>query len=92
MKDVERAYLAGLFDGEGCASVIYSQYKKMTKKGERIYSGCGVTLVIANNDIRVLKEARFLCGKGGIYTRETSHTLRIYNASDVIETIENDLR
>ena len=29
----------------------------MTKKGKRIYSGCGVTLVIANNDIRVLKES-----------------------------------
>ena len=57
MKDVERAYLAGLFDGEGCASVIYSQNKKMTKKGKRIYSNYGVDLVIANKDIRVLKES-----------------------------------
>ena len=88
MKDTERAYLAGLFDGEGCASVIYSQNKKMTKKGKRLYSGYGVTLVITNNDRRVLKEARFLCGKGRIYTQDSSHTLRIYNASDVIEMIK----
>jgi len=57
LKDVERAYLAGLFDGEGCAAVIHSQCKKMTKKGKRIYSNYGVDLVIANKDIRVLKES-----------------------------------
>jgi len=88
LKDVKRAYLAGLFDGEGCASVIYGQYTKMTKKGKSIYSDYSVDLVIANNDIRVLKEVRFLGGKGGIYTRETLHTFRIYKPSDVIEMIE----
>jgi hypothetical protein len=88
LEEVDRAYLAGLFDGEGCASVTCGPHRKMTKKGWKLYRGRGVHLVISNSDKRILKEARFLCGKGGIHSQETANTLRICKPSDVIEVVE----
>lgn len=84
MKDVERAYLAGLFDGEGCASVTYTQYKRRGR--QRLYQGCKVQFVISNTDNRVLKEVRLLFGNGGIYPKESS--FRITKPRDVIDAIE----
>lgn len=86
MKDVERAYLAGLFDGEGCASVIYSQYKKRNRKP--LYESFRVQLVISNDDKRVLKEVLLLLGKGGIYRKNGSYTFRISKPADIIEMID----
>lgn len=86
MKDVERAYLAGLFDGEGSASVIYSHYTR--RKRKRLYDSYKVQLIISNKDIRVLKEIRLLFGKGGIYPANGSYDFRISKPTDIIEMIE----
>ena len=98
MEDVERAYIAGLFDGEGCTSVIYTQYKKHDR--ERLYEGFKVILVISNQDKRVLKQVRLLFGKGGIYSQEkegfttqgrrqkTSYDFRISKPIEIIEIVE----
>ena len=88
MKEVERAYLAGLFDGEGCASVVYSQNMRMTKQGMALYQTFSVYCIISNDDRRVLQEVRFLSGNGGIYKQKTSYTFRVCKTSDVIEIIE----
>jgi len=88
MKEVERAYLAGLFDGEGCASVVYSHYTHMTKNGKKLYPKHAVYLVISNTDPRILKEFLLLIGKGGLYTQKNIHTIRITQASEIIEMIE----
>ena len=97
MKDVERAYIAGLFDGEGCTSVVYTQYKKRGR--ERLYSGYKANLVISNQDKHVLKQVRFLFEKGGIYSQEkkgdshgkrqkTSYDFRITKPREIIEFVE----
>ena len=97
MKDVERAYIAGLFDGEGCTSVVYTQYKKRGR--ERLYSGYKANLVISNQDTHILKHIRFLFEKGGIYPQKnkedshgkrqkTSYDFRISKPSDIIEFVE----
>jgi len=87
LKDVERAYLAGFFDGEGCAAVIYSQYKKKTKKGEKLYSGFGVHLAISNVDQSVLRDVRLSVGKGGIYHQKNVYSFRSTKPTDIIKII-----
>jgi len=84
LKEVDRAYLAGLFDGEGCASVVHSQYRGRGRK--RLYQSYRVQFIISNTDNRVLKEVRLLFGTGGIYPKENS--FRISKPRDVIEAIE----
>jgi len=86
LKDVDRAYLAGLFDGEGCASVSYSKELKTIKTGEKLFPNFRVQFIISNEDNRVLKETRLLFGKGGIYPKDGS--FRISKPRDVIEAIE----
>ena len=83
LREVDRAYLAGLFDGEGCASVVYTQYKRRGRK--RQYQSYKVQFTISNKDNRVLKEVRLLFGKGGIYPKDNS--FRISKPRDVIEAI-----
>jgi len=87
LKDVERAYLAGFFDGEGCAAVIYSQYKKKTKRGEKLYSSFGVHLAFSNVDQSVLRDIRLLVGKGGIYHQKNVYSFRSGKPTDVIKII-----
>jgi intein/homing endonuclease len=95
LEDVERAYIAGLFDGEGCPSVVYAQYKK----NGRVYGSCKVILVISNQDKQVLKQVRLLFGKGGIYSQDkkgynnekrqkTSYDFRLSKPSEIIEFAE----
>ena len=83
LKEVERAYLAGLFDGEGCASVTYGQFVRVGS--QRVYPNRHVQFVISNTDNRVLKEIRFLFGKGGIYSKKS---FRITNPREIIDAIE----
>ena len=84
MKEVDRAYLAGLFDGEGSTSVVHTQYERRGRK--RRYQSYKVQFIISNEDKRVLKEVRLLFGKGGIYPKDGS--FRISKPGDVIEAIE----
>ena len=86
MKDVERAYLAGLFDGEGSTSVVYTQYKRRGRK--RLYRSYKVSFTISNQDKRVLKEALLLLGKGGIYHQDSSYNFMISKPRDIMKTIE----
>ena len=88
MKDGERSYLAGLFDGEGCPSISYSRYERKGRR--RLYKNHKVFFVISNEDKRVLKEALFLVGKGRIYLPRGTKTYNftISKPVDVIETIK----
>ncbi len=88
LNDAKRAYLAGLFDGEGCAAVIYSQNKKKIKTGEKLYPNFSVNLVISNIDHNVLKDVLSLLGKGGIYLQKNVYNFRIKNPTDAIKLIE----
>lgn len=83
MKDIEQAYLAGLFDGEGSASVVHTQYEKRGRK--RLYQSHKVQFIVSNEDKRVLKEVRLLFGNGRIYPEDGS--FRISKPRDIIEAI-----
>ena len=87
LKNVERAYLAGIFDGEGCASVTCGRYKKKTKMGEKLYSGFGVHFAVSNVDQGVLKDILSLLGKGGIYRQRNVYSFRSHNPTDVLKII-----
>jgi len=77
LKDVDRAYLAGLFDGEGCASVAHIR----------------VQFIISNSDNRVLKEIRLLFGKGGTYPKDGSFRItKTRDVIEAIELIRPHVR
>ena len=86
MKDIERAYLAGLFDGEGCVSVVYTQYEKQGR--ERLYDSCKVHFAISNMDRSVLRDVRLWIGKGGIYHQKGVYSFRTGKPTDIIKIIE----
>ena len=99
MKEVDRAYLAGLFDGEGCASVTHGPYRKETTKGGKLYWGHKVHFVISSQDKHALKKVRRLFEKGGIYDQDrsksinslsqrTTYDFRITKPTDVIKVID----
>lgn len=84
MEDVEKAYIAGLFDGEGCPSMSHSKYKR--KGRERLYWNRSVFFVITNEDKRVLKEAISLLRRGRIYpSGENAHNFMITKPSEIVE-------
>ena len=86
LQDTDRAYLAGLFDGEGCASVSFTQY---TKKGrDRLYDSCKVHLAISNKDENALRDVLLMIGKGGIYPGKGVFSFRTGDPSDILGIIE----
>lgn len=86
LKDIDKAYLAGLFDGEGCASVSYTQYRK--KGRDRLYDSCRVHLAISNMDENVLRDVLLMIGEGGIYRQKRVSSFRTANPRVIIEIIE----
>lgn len=62
--DVERAWLAGLFEGEGCIS--FSKSKHVFKNGQKSTNVYPV-LVIASTDLDVIEKFGQLVGFGRIY-------------------------
>lgn len=60
MTELEKAYAAGLFDGEGTAGIFAT---KSTKNGKKYLK---VMARIANTDIRCLRAVQTSFGRGGI--------------------------
>ena len=53
MKETDAAYLAGLFDGEGCVS--YKQYMRKRPHNPKAYPTWQIKLEIAMTDKSILK-------------------------------------
>jgi len=85
LEDVERAYIAGLFDGEGCPSIGHNHY--MRKDGSGPYWNRQVFFVITNGDKRVLREAILLTREGRIYhpSGTNVYNFTITKPSDIME-------
>ena len=78
---VEHAYwLAALIDGEGCISI-----RDRRRPSERL----DVSVVIAQNDVRLLEVARDRASAGRIYTHKQGSVLRIERAVDVQRILED---
>lgn len=60
MTELEKAYAAGLFDGEGSAGIFAVKSSKNGKKYLKVMAR------IANTDIRCLRAGKDSFGKGGI--------------------------
>ena len=52
MKDTNVAYIAGLFDGEGCVS--YKQYMRKRSHNKKAYPTCQIRLEMAMTDKSIL--------------------------------------
>lgn len=78
--------MAGLFDGEGCASVVYTCYKKEGR--ERLCDSCKVHFAISNMERSVLRDVRLLIGMGGIYRQKGVSSFRCGKPADIIKIIE----
>ncbi len=94
MEDVERAYLAGLFDGEGSTLVSFSRSRKQTQEGLKDFPNCRVQFIITNTEERVLKEIHnIIDGKGSIYRQKREegkdlYRLVVYTPPEVKEMVE----
>ena len=53
MTETEAAYIAGLFDGEGC--VTYKKYMKKRTKKEKAYSTWSIELEISMTDQSIIR-------------------------------------
>jgi len=53
MTEIEAAYIAGLFDGEGC--VTYKKYMKKRTKKEKAYSTWSIELEISMTDQSIIR-------------------------------------
>jgi hypothetical protein len=68
LKDTDRAYLAGMFDGEGCANATFKSKKVLSKKKQKEirYFWPTVQFVIAGAHTH-LQSIREIVGLGGVY-------------------------
>ena len=67
LSDVEKAYLAGIFDGEGCISVY--QAKHRTKQSDKIYYSEQLSVLIGNTDVRLIEWLHAKIPEGTIETK-----------------------
>src|SRR5438309_1597554 len=64
MKDIDAAWLAGIFDGEGSIN-SYFRHEQRRGKGQ-MYS---VFLQVVNTDIEIMEKARAICAVNNKLTR-----------------------
>lgn len=93
MKDVDCAYLAGLFDGEGSTLVTFSPSPKLTQKGLKNFPNCRVQFIITITKEQVLTWILNIFGKGRIYHQKSEHHRDMYRfvvhtPPDVKEIVE----
>jgi hypothetical protein len=93
LKDVDCAYLAGLFDGEGSTLVTFSPSPKPTQKGLKNFPNCRVQFIITNTKEHVLTEILSIYGKGRIYHQKSErhrdmYRFVVHTPPDVKEIVE----
>ena len=91
LKDVYKAYLAGLFDGEDCANVTFSSkpYFSRKEQKEKRYFWPRVNLVISNKNRLLLELIKRIVGFGGLYRNKESKVwdLRITQPKEILNMI-----
>lgn len=82
LKDLDKSYLAGLFDGEGCANPTLGSKKYK----EVVYHWPRVQLVISNKNRLLLELVKRMIGLGGLYRSKKSNvwSLRITEPTQVL--------
>jgi intein/homing endonuclease len=90
--DSEKAYLAGLFDGEGCTNATFAskKYFSTSKQKEKIYLWPRVQLVISNKNRLLLELIKKMVGLGGLYRNKGTKVwdLRITEPNQVLNMVD----
>ena len=68
MKDTDLAYIAGLFDGEGCIS--YKQYMRQRRHQEKAYLTWNIRMEMSMTDQSILRWVHEVLGVGTIGKRK----------------------
>ena len=68
MKDTDIAYIAGLFDGEGCIS--YKQYMRQRRHQEKAYLTWNIRMEMSMTDQSILRWVHEVLGVGTIGKRK----------------------
>ncbi len=91
LEDLDKAYLAGLFDGEGCANPTFASKKYFSSKEQKkkIYHWPRVQFVISNKNRLLLELVKRMVGLGGLYRSKESKVwdLRITKPKQVLNMI-----
>jgi hypothetical protein len=88
LSNTDRAYLAGLFDGEGCVNATFGTKRWTTKKEkERIYLFPRIQFVISSKNNLLLELVRAMIGFGRVYG-EKMYDYRVTGRKQVLEIVD----
>ena len=71
MRDTDLAYIAGLFDGEGCVS--YKQYDRKRSNNKKAYPTWSIRMEIAMTDKSILVWVHEVLGVGTVNPKRYKH-------------------
>ena len=92
MREVDKAWLAGLIEGEGCFTILA---ESTCKKG-KIYVHYRPYITISNTSVELLEWVQKILGYGRIYHYsrppwKAEHTLCVYNKAQIIRLCQDIL-
>ena len=88
--DIDRAYLAGLFDGEGCISVTIGTRKFFSRKKQKkcIHAWGRIHFAISSKDHLLLELIKRIIGFGNVYrSKKRIYSYRITDRKQIINII-----
>jgi len=88
LSDTDKAYLAGLFDGEGCINATFGTKKWIAKTGkEKIYLFPRIQFVISSKENLLLELVKTIVGFGEVYG-EKMYGYRITERKQILDIVD----
>jgi hypothetical protein len=88
LSDTDKAYLAGLFDGEGCINATFGTKKWITKKEkEKIYLFPRIQFVISSKENLLLELVKKTVGFGEVYGKKM-YDYRITERKQILNMLD----
>ena len=90
LSDIDKAYLAGLFDGEGCVTATVDKKKYFSKREEKEKMSCWGRLyfVISSKDHLLLELIKTIIGFGKVYRgKKRVYSYRITDRKQVLNMV-----
>lgn len=88
LSDTDKAYLAGLFDGEGCINATFGTKKWIAKtEKEKIYLFPRIQFVISSKDNLLLELVGAIVGFGKVYG-EKMYDYRITERKQILDILD----
>jgi len=88
LSDTDKAYLAGLFDGEGCINATFGTKKWIAKaEAEKIYLFPRIQFVISSKENLLLEWVKKMVGFGEVYGKKI-YDYRITERKQILDMLD----